>query len=400
MALIVCPECGKRFSDKAPSCPECGCPTSAIVGEAAVGPAAREQLRTETSQKMLEAVRQTRSRAKAAEADFDRSSADIQWQASREIDLFGGDFHSRIVDLAAGSRRACDDLYASYQTLIESLDRSCRPLLEYGPSAEAIKAVWDLIVFLNDESEIENNFSASFNGASLGNVGSAKYVPKMSNKMIQKFWGDQYASTPEAQEAQRRRQEARQAEQERQAQRRRQEEEARRRERERKAAQAREGKARLQQLNEEAGRRAQSFRGALEQARRARMEEVRSALAEELSALETEKAELEREVAALGVFRSGAKRTKKDALALVERKLGKLRGPDLLDAEEQRLRQLADSAFARYQQTVESYLDKRFPGRKTGKDDVARYLEDGDFARRPLPEAPDAATAFDGKGDV
>lgn len=33
MALIVCPECGKNFSDRAPACPECGCPTSEIIGQ-------------------------------------------------------------------------------------------------------------------------------------------------------------------------------------------------------------------------------------------------------------------------------------------------------------------------------------------------------------------------------
>ena len=32
MALIVCPDCGKHFSDRAPACPECGCPTSEITG--------------------------------------------------------------------------------------------------------------------------------------------------------------------------------------------------------------------------------------------------------------------------------------------------------------------------------------------------------------------------------
>ncbi len=31
MALIVCSECGKNFSDKASACPECGCPTSEII---------------------------------------------------------------------------------------------------------------------------------------------------------------------------------------------------------------------------------------------------------------------------------------------------------------------------------------------------------------------------------
>lgn len=31
MALITCTECGKEFSDKAPSCPNCGCPTIEIL---------------------------------------------------------------------------------------------------------------------------------------------------------------------------------------------------------------------------------------------------------------------------------------------------------------------------------------------------------------------------------
>lgn len=33
MSLIRCVECGKEFSDKAPACPNCGCPTSAILDE-------------------------------------------------------------------------------------------------------------------------------------------------------------------------------------------------------------------------------------------------------------------------------------------------------------------------------------------------------------------------------
>ena len=30
MALIICTECRKQFSDKAPACPECGCPVSEL----------------------------------------------------------------------------------------------------------------------------------------------------------------------------------------------------------------------------------------------------------------------------------------------------------------------------------------------------------------------------------
>jgi len=40
MALIECTECGKNFSDKAPACPGCGCPTEeiAIIGVSAKKP--------------------------------------------------------------------------------------------------------------------------------------------------------------------------------------------------------------------------------------------------------------------------------------------------------------------------------------------------------------------------
>lgn len=33
MALIKCTECGKEFSDKAPACPNCGCPTSEMYSD-------------------------------------------------------------------------------------------------------------------------------------------------------------------------------------------------------------------------------------------------------------------------------------------------------------------------------------------------------------------------------
>lgn len=32
MALITCPDCGKKISDKATACPECGCPMGALQG--------------------------------------------------------------------------------------------------------------------------------------------------------------------------------------------------------------------------------------------------------------------------------------------------------------------------------------------------------------------------------
>ena len=48
--------------------------------------------------------------------------------------------------------------------------KKCRPLLNEEPELRAVREVKNLIVWLNDESEIEANFSASFNSSSLGNV--------------------------------------------------------------------------------------------------------------------------------------------------------------------------------------------------------------------------------------
>ena len=33
MALIICPDCGKEFSNRAIACPNCGFPTSEIVSD-------------------------------------------------------------------------------------------------------------------------------------------------------------------------------------------------------------------------------------------------------------------------------------------------------------------------------------------------------------------------------
>ena len=145
---------------------------------------------------MLQYVSEVRERARRAERSFDSSSSAIQRKASCSIDLFSGSATNTVVEIASDARRACDALYSAYQTEVKYLDDVCRPLLDQRPSLEAVREVYQMIKWLNDESEIENNFSASFNYQSLGNVASAKYVPTMSNKLIQSFWQTKYDSWP------------------------------------------------------------------------------------------------------------------------------------------------------------------------------------------------------------
>lgn len=198
MALIKCIECGKQFSDKAAACPNCGCPTSEMqkTMNKTEANASKAKKSKEADAAISAAVKKTRREADAADRAFDSASFDIQMKASRDIDLFGGDAPHRIVEIRADAKRACDNLYTTYQTLISVLDATCRPLLADTPSREAVKSVADCVKYLNDESEIENNYNLTFNSDNLGNVASAKYVPSMENKMIQRFWESQVSLSP------------------------------------------------------------------------------------------------------------------------------------------------------------------------------------------------------------
>lgn len=132
------------------------------------------QLVTEKMQMMLETVKE---QAKKAEKEYDERERVIQRKSSSSINLYGYDTTNRVVELASLAREACDSLYATYQMLIKMLDEQCRPLLEEEPDVIIVGEISKYIKWLNDESEIENNFSASYNSMNLGNVATAKYIP-------------------------------------------------------------------------------------------------------------------------------------------------------------------------------------------------------------------------------
>ena len=166
------------------------------------------------TEQLLQAAKIAKERAKRAEREFDNGSAAIQRKASISIDLFGGSAVSQVADIASDTKKVCDALYASYQTLVKMLDEQCRPLLDQNPDYNAVREVRDLIKWLNDESEISNNFTASLNSQSLGGVASGRYFPSIENKMIQSFWENKYEMLPgrEEAEAAKRREDAKNAE--------------------------------------------------------------------------------------------------------------------------------------------------------------------------------------------
>ena len=397
MALIVCTECGKTFSDKAPSCPQCGCPTDMVLKDLASkkAPPSAPGSGSRASEIMLSEVKKAREEGRAADRLFDSRNRSIQMKASTNIDLFGGYATSRVVDIRADARRACDDLYATYQSLVERLDAKCRPLLSASPSGEAIQAVADAIRYFNEESEIESNFTASFNGEDLGNVANSRYVVSVSNQMIQKFWESTFAATPYAVEQEKRkRQEAQEERKRRDAERARRAEE-RKKEEARKAEALQKAKEHAAHMETEAKAGIAAFEAELAGEAERHVTRFRADIENQADAFRKEIAGCKRELAALVLFAPGAKRALRTRIARLERKLEKLQEPERITREATTLQRVTGEALEEYRTSVEAHMDRRFPGRNKTTGTLAQYAEAEDHAGLPLPKAPDAGSVLD-----
>ena len=403
MALIKCTECGKSFSDKAAACPECGCPTEHVLkaSTSKEAIAKRAQSSEEATKTMLAEVEKARSKARSAESLFESRNRSIQMKASQTIDIFGGDATSRVVEIRSDARRACDDLYTSYQTLVGTLDGICRPLLSHSPGGQAIKAVSDYIRYLNDESEIESNFTASFNGSSLGNVANSMYVPSIENKMIQRFWESQYSASPYAAEYEkRRRQEAEEARKRREDERK-QREEARQAEEKRKAEEKASAKANMDKIVSEGKSRTANYKVSLKSQADQELKVVQQQIADKLKELNQRKSETESALASLNPFQGSKKAVLRRELQRLTLLIEKLSSPAIVENEKRKLRMITDDAANLYQQDMDSYLAARFPywknfgSAKRPGSNQNEYSEDPSAAQKAIPAVPDVKAPFD-----
>jgi hypothetical protein len=381
MALIQCTECNKTFSDKAPACPECGCPTD-IVLKAALPQKTQKNIAIsslQATETIWAEIRKAKSAASAAEQLFDRRSNSIQAKASRGIDLFGGNATGRVADIAADATTACNDLYTTYQTLVETLDAVCRPLLTYAPEAAAIKAVRDMILFLNEESKIECDFTASLNSSRLGHVASSKYLPSLSNQKIQKFWETTYSTNRHCVEHERQQQKNLALEQ-----------------------------AKIQEETESARKHMEciaknckqlqdAFAKELSAALAQRKQAIKNELAEHIQQLQQQRANLVQKLQALRPWQIKQKDTTNIEIACIEEKIRLLSDAQTTKKEYDRLDALAEKARDSYGVRIGNYLESRFPyhtGKKPIPKALNRYWENTTYAQQPYPKAPNPSSVF------
>ncbi len=408
MALIKCTECGKTFSDKAATCPECGCPTELVLKEtnSAEVIAKKKETSQQATDSILAEVKKAKSKASSAESLFNSRNRSIQIKASSSIDLFGGYATSRVVEIQSDVREACDDLYTTYQALVETLDGMCRPLLDFSPCGEAIKAVADAIRYFNEESEIESNFTASFNGSNLGNVANSKYVPSISNKMIQKFWESKYAESPyaieyeknriiEAEKVRKRREEERlraEAERKKKA-------EEKKKEDARKAAELEAAKKHKESIVAETKKLIKAFEKEMDLEITIQLSTLKRKIDDQIAILTAKKKEYESALLSMGLFSFSEKKKTREQIELTDKKISKLMSPQILDDEKKNMKVVASKAVDAYKEEIESYLAKRFPNsnkkaKKKTADALGEYYESTEFANATYPVAPKTNSIF------
>ena len=152
----------------------------------------------EVNKKIMSILDEARTVAENAEKEYNDGAKNLEKITDNGINLFGGSAVTEVADIVTEARRLCDTLYAKYQTLVKIVDEQCKPLLESQPDAFALREIRNFIKWLNEESEIENNYAASLNSKNLGNLVAVRYFPSMENKTIQSFWESRYSMHPES----------------------------------------------------------------------------------------------------------------------------------------------------------------------------------------------------------
>ena len=152
----------------------------------------------ETDNKMIASVDAALEKARKAGAEYEVAALRIERTVSRTtINLSSQSSLNSLRSIVKDCASACDKLYLTYQNLIPALDSELREYLAHKPGAYAVRSVAGTIAWLNEESRIQNNYAAQFDGIDLGQLVRKEYLPRPENLEIERFWKAQYNELPE-----------------------------------------------------------------------------------------------------------------------------------------------------------------------------------------------------------
>ena len=356
----------------------------------------------EYTQKVLAAVERAKREVRSAESIFESDSRRVQNMARyTTIDIHN---MSKAVEILAAVKRTTDDLYTSYEIIIRSLDRECRPYLDLGISGDAIKKVAELMKTINRESSsLSSNATGTFNGLSMGDLRTEYYTASLEARTIEKFWSSQYSKTPEAEE-ERKRKEAelverrkRQAEQaKREEERKKKEAEEKKRKAELQAAEEKRiesanavAKAHMDNCEAECYKKIEDYKKSLQTFISHQQEKYKDEIDSKIKEIEKKIEELrEQESRVSGFFKRSNKKEIAEEIRRMEARIVRFKDPTIISNEIDALNEQATVAVNKYEETIILYLSERFSDYKSKKKSNKKlmFLENADMAKRSIPE--------------
>ena len=324
---------------------------------------------------MRDTVANAREKIRKAEADFELKSKSIERAAEGTMDLFASSTIDKVSKIATDSRNACDELYATYQALIELVDLTCRPLVSDAPGKIAIQEVYNVISYLVKESAIRNDFNASINEERLGSLVKVQYFATTESKIIEKYWenlNDSTSYTPEDRKQlaeEKRIKEEKIAEEKRIAAEEKAKEERKRKEAEKRRELAEEkkkneaeiAKAHMDNIVSECNAKVDEFKKELDLALKNYVNELKSRLASKLDELNKQKSDNDQYLSGLGFFNFAEKKEAKNKDIQLLSEINRISSPFWIENEKNKAKKVFDKTFKDYSATVKKYLESRFP---------------------------------------
>ena len=368
-------------------------------------------MNNDNTRKILNAVERAKREISSAESHFRSAKRSVESKANyTTINIYN---MSAAVEIVAEAKRATDELYASYESIIRILDAECRPLLNESVSASAIKQVADLTRKINRESSsIKNNTTGSLNSYSLGDLRTEYYITSVEARTIEKFWASKvsptYGGISSSTSYRERTFSDRVNRRELLAER----EEERKREAEKKQLQEKlkaEEEKRISEANEVAKKHMEKctnecheklyeyekrLKETVEKQRRYYQKEIDEKLAE----LNQAKEEKERKLLSLSVLKISEKKLIKQEIEKIEKRILKYKDPSVITSEIESMEMIAKNSVSEYKKEIQSYLSKRFKNYgsnvKCNSKTELLYTENEEMAQMPYPTPPDIETVF------
>lgn len=139
-------------------------------------------------EKIKKVLNEVKSKHESAKSAFNYSLRKIEQINSRPINIFYDNWVGVIKDAVETSLEGSRKYYEICQKSVFVLHEICEPLVTDETDYILVRKIADEIYSLNDDSDIDCNYTGSFQGISFGEVADLHFLPSDKAKKIEILW--------------------------------------------------------------------------------------------------------------------------------------------------------------------------------------------------------------------